>query len=79
MAGRRQKPYGPPVDLSGTRTQHGRVRAYNYYKCRCELCTEARLSYDREYYEVTRTAKDVAKRARSKLSRAIKSLGDDIT
>lgn len=46
------QPYQPPVDLSATRTQHGRHRAYGFYKCRCKACVDFRRSYERERWEL---------------------------
>lgn len=48
------QPYRPPVDLSGTRTDHGSHRAYNHYRCRCEPCVEFRRSYERDRWELTK-------------------------
>lgn len=51
MSGPLPRPPQEPVDLSGTKTDHGKAAAYNVYKCRCGLCQNWRRSYDRDRWE----------------------------
>lgn len=32
-------------------TQHGSLRMYLHYKCRCEVCVEAHRAYKRQYHK----------------------------
>ena len=53
------KSYGEPVELpTPRRLEHGSLRAYNKYKCRCLACLERRRSYDNEYWELKKSVQD---------------------
>ncbi len=38
------------ASLQPRSTQHGSLRMYGRYKCRCDLCVETRRAYNREYF-----------------------------